>query len=332
MPDFTADQIGTLAERIAIRVHGYQPETAPVALLGYAAALKAACAACATALPDLCRAQPPALFAALSSIARNGLVPGAAGDKTATAYLYLQNRAVVGKPNPLGRVRMAAAAGVDVSTFAVGRADSLELNEDGDVIGLSADLDKRPTTWADLRGVIVTICAASGVVRRVWVSAGEIEVRKRRSSSGDKGPWATDPVGMARSKALSIAVDRGDVPQAPVSVVPMLGAHPIAPVAVPVAPVAALVAAPEPTPEPEAAPPEAEPAAPEATAEDATPWGAVLARIADELQGDEGDRNTAAQGAITEALAKAPHLAPDALSDAAFARLVALARERLALL
>lgn len=332
MPDFTADQIGTLAERIAIRVHGYQPETAPVALLGYAAALKAACAACATALPDLCRAQPPALFAALSSIARNGLVPGAAGDKTATAYLYLQNRAVVGKPNPLGRIRMAAAAGVDVSTFAVGRADTLELNEDGDVIGLAADLDARPTTWADLRGVIVTVCATSGVVRRVWVSAGEIEVRKRRSSSGDKGPWTTDPVGMARSKALSIAVDRGDVPQAPVPVVPVLGTHPVAPVAVPVAPVAALVAAPEPTPEPEAAPPEAEPAAPEAAAEDANPWAAVLARIADELQGDEGDRNTAAQGAIAEALAKAPHLAPDALSDAAFARLVALARERLALL
>lgn len=331
MPDFTADQIGTLAERIAIRVHGYQPETAPVALLGYAAALKAACAACATALPDLCRAQPPALFAALSSIARNGLVPGAAGDKTATAYLYLQNRAVVGKPNPLGRIRMAAAAGVDVSTFAVGRADTLELNEDGDVIGLSADLDARPTTWAELRGVIVTVCAASGVVRRVWVSAGEIEVRKRRSSSGDKGPWATDPVGMARSKALSIAVDRGDVPQAPVPVVPVLGAH-LAPVAVPVAPVAALVAAPEPMPAPEAAPPEAEPAAIEADSEDATPWGAVLARIADELQGDEGDRNTAAQGAIAEALAKAPHLAPDALSDAVFARLVALARERLSLL
>jgi len=328
MPDFTADQIGTLAERIAIRVHGYQPETAPVALLGYAAALKAACAACATALPDLCRAQPPALFAALSSIARNGLIPGAAGDKTATAYLYLQNRAVVGKPNPLGRIRMAAAAGVDVSTFAVGRADTLQLSEDGDVIGLSADLDARPTTWAELRGVIVTVCAASGVVRRVWVSAGEIEVRKRRSSSGDKGPWATDPVGMARSKALSIAVDRGDVPQAPVSVVPVLGSH-LAPVAVPVAPVAALVAAPEPMPEPEAAPPQDEP---EAAAEDANPWAAVLARIADELQGDEGDRNTAAQGAIAEALAKAPHLAPDALSDAVFARLVALARERLALL
>lgn len=332
MSDFTADQIGTLAERIAIRVHGYQPETAPIALLGYAAALKAACAACATALPDLCRAQPPALFAALSSIARNGLVPGAAGDKTATAYLYLQNRAVVGKPNPLGRVRMAAAAGVDVSTFAVGRADSLELNEDGDVIGLSADLDKRPTTWADLRGVIVTICAASGVVRRVWVSAGEIEVRKRRSSSGDKGPWSTDPVGMSRSKALSIAVDRGDVAQAPVPVVPLSAVAPVQPVALPVAPVAAPVAAPEPAPEAEAAPPQDEPEAAEDAAEDAAPWAAVLARVAGELQGDEGDRNTAAQGALAEALTKAPHLAPESLTVAAFGRLVELARERLALL
>ena len=213
----TDDQIGEMARRVAIHVHGFTPDTAPAALLGYAASLKAAASACALAAPDLCRSAPAAIFAALANLARSRLIPGAAGDKTATAYLYLQNRAVVGKPNPNGRLRMAAAAGFDVITLAVGKADTVKLGDDGDVIDLSVDPDRRPVTWADLRGVVVALTSqATGAVRRVWVSAGEIDIRKRKSSSGDKGPWASDPVGMARSKAISIAVDRGDIPQAPI--------------------------------------------------------------------------------------------------------------------
>ena len=213
----THDQIGEMARRVAIHVHGFTPDTAPPALLGYAASLKAAASACALAAPDLCRSAPAAIFAALANLARSRLIPGAAGDKTATAYLYLQNRAVVGKPNPNGRLRMAAAAGFDVITLAVGKVDTVKLGDDGDVVDLSVDPDRRPVTWADLRGVVVVLTShTTGAVRRVWVSAGEIDIRKRKSSSGDKGPWASDPVGMARSKAISIAVDRGDIPQAPI--------------------------------------------------------------------------------------------------------------------
>jgi hypothetical protein len=325
MTDFTPDQIGTLAERIAVRVHGSTPDTAPAALLGYAASLKAATSACALATPDLCRSAPPVLFAALANLARNGLMPGAAGDKTATAYLYLQNRAVVGKPNPLGRVRMAAAAGVDVITLAVGKADTVKLGEDGDVIDLAIDPDRRPVAWADLRGVVVALTShATGAVRRVWVSAGEIDVRKRRSSSGDKGPWTSDPVGMARSKAISIAVDRGDIPQAPIPVCGPVLASP-APRALP-APAEAAQPAPEateaaPAGEPESAPadeadaqPEATVPAAEATAPEPT-WGDVFRAVVAEVRkvhpsADAEDLRAAVKGALDALRAGAPDLTP----------------------
>jgi hypothetical protein len=264
----THDQIGEMARRVAIHVHGFAPDTAPPALLGYAASLKAAASACALAAPDLCRSAPAAIFAALANLARSRLIPGAAGDKTATAYLYLQNRAVVGKPNPNGRLRMAAAAGFDVITLAVGKADTVKLGDDGDVIDLAIDPDRRPVAWADLRGVVVALTShATGAVRRVWVSAGEIDIRKRKSSSGDKGPWASDPVGMARSKAISIAVDRGDIPQAPIHL--DLGAGPSAPaLPAPLTPPARALPAPA---EPDAPqPPPAAPQTPQAP-QDAPP-------------------------------------------------------------
>jgi len=264
----THDQIGEMARRVAIHVHGFTPDTAPPALLGYAASLKAAASACALAAPDLCRSAPAAIFAALANLARSRLIPGAAGDKTATAYLYLQNRAVVGKPNPNGRLRMAAAAGFDVVTLAVGKADTVKLGDDGEVDHIAVDPDRRPVTWADLRGVVVVLTShTTGAVRRVWVSAGEIDIRKRKSSSGDKGPWASDPVGMARSKAISIAVDRGDIPQAPIHL--DLGAGPSAPaLPAPLTPPARALPAPA---EPDAPqPPPAAPQTPQAP-QDAPP-------------------------------------------------------------
>ena len=46
----THDQIGEMARRVAIHVHGFTPDTAPAALLGYAASLKAAATVLAQAM------------------------------------------------------------------------------------------------------------------------------------------------------------------------------------------------------------------------------------------------------------------------------------------
>lgn len=366
----THDQIGEMARRVAIHVHGFTPDTAPPALLGYAASLKAAASACALAAPDLCRSAPAAIFAALANLARSRLIPGAAGDKTATAYLYLQNRAVVGKPNPNGRLRMAAAAGFDVITLAVGKADTVKLGDDGDVIDLAVDPDRRPVTWVDLRGVVVALTSHStGAVRRVWVSAGEIDIRKRKSSSGDKGPWASDPVGMARSKAISIAVDRGDIPQAPIHL--DLGAPSAPAIPAPITPPARALPAPTepapeapqpppaapqapqdaPPPEPESAHADYAPAQPEAPVQPEAPaepgaaaeptWGDVGGAAWDALRATDAgkaanadDLHAALTGAIIGARAGAesrgrPLTPAAALAPAAQARLVELALERL---
>ena len=364
----THDQIGEMARRVAIHVHGFTPDTAPPALLGYAAGLKAAASACALAAPDLCRSAPAAIFAALANLARSRLIPGAAGDKTATAYLYLQNRAVVGKPNPNGRLRMAAAAGFDVITLAVGKADTVKLGDDGDVIDLAVDPDRRPVIWADLRGVVVALTShATGAVRRVWVSAGEIDIRKRKSSSGDKGPWASDPVGMARSKAISIAVDRGDIPQAPIHL--GLGAPALPAPPPPITPPARALPAPAepeapqpppaapqapqdaPPPAPESAPTDDAPAQPEAPVQPEPPaesapaaeptWDDVGGAAWDALcrtdagkAADDDDLHAALTGAIAGARAGAesrgrPLTPAAALAPAAQARLVELALERL---
>lgn len=352
----THDQIGEMAARIAVRVHGFTVDTAPPALLGYAASLKAAVLACVAAAPDIGKAPPAAIFAALANLARSRLIPGAAGDKTATAYLYLQNRAVVGKPNPNGRLRMAAAAGFDVVTTAIGPDDVVTTGQDGDVSSFTVNLDKRPTTWATLRGVIVSITSHhTGAVRYLWISAGEIDIRKRKSSSGDKGPWASDPVGMARSKAVSIAVDRGDIPQAPIHLhlsaplsAPQLAApaapparalpdpdrsaiwhrSPDAPPAAPQPPEAAPADAPDPTPTDDAPPAQDAPSAPQdggAEAQVAPTWQDVEQALCERVEAavtralDADDVIIAAAGAIREAqagaAAKGRTLTPGAALD-----------------
>lgn len=218
-PTLTPDQVGAAAEIVAIRVHGYRnTDDAPTPLRAYAAALKAGAAQCAVAVPQLCSAPRDSLLAALASLARAGLIPGTAADKTATAYLFWQG-GPSGRPSPSGRIAMAAAAGWQVSTAAVGKADEVSLNDDGEIERIVRKPDARPTSWDTVRGVEVDCITHHGERRRLWVSAGEIDVRRQKSSGkGTSGGWGTDAVGMACTKAVSILVDRRQIPQAPIPI------------------------------------------------------------------------------------------------------------------
>lgn len=302
-PTLTPDQVGAAAEIVAIRVHGYRnTDDAPTPLRAYAAALKAGAAQCAVAVPQLCSAPRDSLLAALASLARAGLIPGTAADKTATAYLFWQG-GPSGRPSPSGRIAMAAAAGWQVSTAAVGKADEVSLNDDGEIERIVRKPDARPTSWDTVRGVEVDCITHHGERRRLWVSAGEIDVRRQKSSGkGTSGGWGTDAVGMACTKAVSILVDRRQIPQAPIPIpglrewqaaqasalsapaAPQLAAPPAralpapaepttdapaapptpdAPPAAPQAPEAAPAAEPDPTPTDDAAPAQDTPSAPQ---------------------------------------------------------------------
>ena len=205
------DRLPTAVFAITCAALGYpRGTTPPPPVAAFATAMRSAVeaqlAAPASGSGDapgdpLRKASAGAVFAAVAYLARLGLLPGALG--TGTGYLYAQSRALTGRPTPVGRVRMAFAAGADVETVPVGPTCILEMGQDGLVATLRRDPDNVPRKWEDLRGVVVSVTShASGACKMHWVSAGEIDDRRQRAQGkGEKGAWKTDPVAMARAKA-----------------------------------------------------------------------------------------------------------------------------------
>lgn len=230
-PDTSApipeDRIPTAVFAITCGALGYpRGTTPPPPVSAFASAMRAAVEAMLAA-PDnrgnapgdpLRKAPAGALFSAVASLARLGLLPGTPATPS-TGYLYAQNNVLTGRPSPLGRVRMAHEAGADVETIPVGRTCVLEMGQDGLVAAFKRDPDNVPRKWEELRGVVVSVTQhASGALKMHWVSAGEIGDRRARSRQPNGGAWASDPITMARTKALHIVGDRGGFPQAPIPI------------------------------------------------------------------------------------------------------------------
>jgi RecT family len=364
MTDIPTDPEG-LARAFGLGIfalYGHTPKTAPPPLLGWVKAWRANAEAILTATPALCKAAPAALGAAVINLAKMGLMPGIPGDASATGYLYPGQGGPMGVPSARGRIALARAAGVAVETYPVGVKDAITLDVDGDVAEVRPNPDERPTKWEHLRGVIVRTEDGTGAVRRHWISAGEIEVRKARSKGG--GPWQSDPVGMARGKAVKILVDRGILPQAPIPIPGLRDWYATAAPTLPAIDAPAARALPAPAePEPADAPPaaptapetapaapdvsapaEAEPAATEApaTAGEGTPSAllesdAMLALIGDvtaaafddRVIGDADAKRSALEAidAWLIALAKAGRAPTIEAARAAMPRLIARARD-----
>lgn len=287
-PDTSApipeDRIPAAVFAITCGALGYpRGTTPPPPVSAFAAAMRAAVEAMLAAPADnrgnapgdpLRKAPAGALFSAVASLARLGLLPGTPATPS-TGYLYAQNNVLTGRPSPLGRVRMAHEAGADVETIPVGRTCVLEMGQDGLVATFKRDPDNVPRKWEELRGVVVSVTShASGALKMHWVSAGEIGDRRARSRQPNGGAWASDPITMARTKALHIVGDRGGFPQAPIPIpglrewqAAQAGAllTPAPQLAAPATPPARALPAPaEPTADTPAAPPtpDAPPAAP----------------------------------------------------------------------
>jgi hypothetical protein len=229
-------QISALAGIAALRACGHPGRSAdaPAPIAGYALAFSAAVTGLAVAAQasggtDWTGAPSEQIAQALYSIARDGLIPGGISDPGATAYIFKGkgSPAPTGRPSPRGRLAMARAAGCDVRTLAVGKADSLTLNDSGDVDHLELDPDARPASWGDLRGVVLHVDDLhTGARRSLWIARADLAERK--SKAGAKSAWDTDAIGMALTKAVAIAIGRGAIPQA--SLIPAIlaacAAHP----------------------------------------------------------------------------------------------------------
>jgi hypothetical protein len=222
------ETVERLAGTIALRAHGHAGKSAdapqPLAAFAFTFA-RAVRLLFEGGDGSLSRCSLDGIGGACLALARSGLVPGAYGDAAATGYLYVQdwkNALPVGRPNPRGRIAMARAAGLEVETVPVAVGDPVTLDLDGDVIDGTPNPDTRPTKWEHLRGVIVRVeDVRTGAVRRHWVSAGELAERKAKAKPDKNGKlrtWEGDPIAMARSKALSILIDRGTIPQAPIPI------------------------------------------------------------------------------------------------------------------
>jgi hypothetical protein len=255
-------QISALAGLCALRACGHPGRSAdaPAPIAGYALAFSAAVGGLAVAAQasggtDWTGAPSEQIAQALYSIARDGLIPGGISDPGATAYIFKGkgSPAPTGRPSPRGRLAMARAAGCDVRTLAVGKADSLTLNDSGDVDHLELDPDARPAAWGDLRGVVIHVDDLhTGARRSLWIARADLAERKNKA--GQKSAWDTDAVGMALTKAVAIAIARGAISQA--SLIPAIlaacAAHPAParPLAIEATPRQIAEAAPQPTPAP----------------------------------------------------------------------------------
>jgi hypothetical protein len=232
-------QISALAGIAALRACGHPGRStdAPAPIAGYALAFSAAVTGLAVAaqtgtrpdLTDWTGAPSEQIAQALYSVARDGLIPGGISDPGATAYIFKGkgSPAPTGRPSPRGRLAMARAAGVDVRTVTVGKADQITLDDSGDVSSLTLDPDARPASWGDLRGVVIHVDDMhTGARRSLWIARADLAERKAKA--GQKSAWDTDAVGMALTKAVAIAIARGAVPQA--SLIPAIlaacAAHP----------------------------------------------------------------------------------------------------------
>ena len=232
-------QIAALAGIVALRSCGHPGKSsdAPAPIAAYALAFSAAVTGLAVASQggnrpdqtDWTGAPSEQIAQALYSIARDGLIPGGIGDPSATAYIFKGkgSAAPTGRPSPRGRLVMARAAGCDVRALAIGKADTLTLDDSGDVDHLELDPDARPGAWGDLRGVVLHVDdLRTGARRSLWIARADLAERKAKA--GQKSAWDTDAVGMALTKAVSIAITRGMIPQS--SLIPAIlaasAAHP----------------------------------------------------------------------------------------------------------
>jgi len=326
----TPETVERLAGTIALRAHGHAGKSAdaPQPLAAFAFTFARAVRLLFEGTDgSLSRCSLDGIGGACLALARSGLVPGAYGDAAATGYLYVQdwkNALPVGRPNPRGRIAMARAAGLEVETVPVAVGDPVTLDVDGDVIEGTPNPDTRPTRWEHLRGVIVRVeDVRTGAVRRHWVSAGELAERKAKAKPDKNGKlrtWEGDPIAMARSKALSILIDRGTIPQAPIPIPGLREWYAAAPaptlttIDTPAARALPAPTEPEPADAPPAAPtaPEAAPAAPDVSAPaEAEPAATEAPATAGEGTPSDPDRDAA----VAEALDITADIAAAAFDD-----------------
>lgn len=160
---------------------------------------------------------PQSVATAIATAALTGIMPGIGA--SALAYVIPQ-RARKGEPPQLqymlshrGLNALALRCGQQMIAVPIGQNDRLDVSADGDVIMRDRDLDNPPTTYDELRGVIVIVrrIDSGQVIASQFVPKKLIDARKAmsRAATSTYGPWHNWPVEMAMKTAMHYAISRG---------------------------------------------------------------------------------------------------------------------------
>lgn len=108
---------------------------------------------------------------------------------------------------------LAQRCGQTMIAIPISKRDKIEDNGDGEVTIVDRDIDNPPTSYDDLRGVVVIVkrLDTAMVITRGWVPKSLINARKEvsRSAKSSYSPWTTWPVEMSMKCAMHYAVTRG---------------------------------------------------------------------------------------------------------------------------
>src|SRR3990167_7354784 len=216
-----AQQFRSLASNIAGQMlKDWVGEDRANEAIGRISAALTASAASARDPSDFYACTPASIATCIAISALTGLMPGVGS--SALAYVIPQ-RARSGELPQLqyslshrGLNALARRCGQTMVAVPIGAMDVISSNEDGEVMVVSRNIDAPPTTFEELRGVIVLVkeLSTGRVLTRGWMPKSLIEKRRAMSRSwngnGQKySPWFNWPVEQAIKTAIHYAIGRG---------------------------------------------------------------------------------------------------------------------------
>lgn len=167
---------------------------------------------------DFYKCTPRSVANAIAIAALCGIMPGG-NDSTALAYVVPRRPRKDEAPqlqyslSHRGLNAVARRCGQTMVAIPIGHRDDIHVDDAGEVVIISRDLDAPPTDENGLRGVVVLVkeIATGNVTCRGWVPKLLIEERRKKSAAGDSkyGPWFNWYVEMAMKTAMKYAVSRG---------------------------------------------------------------------------------------------------------------------------
>lgn len=183
----------------------------------------AASAAAARNPKDFYECTPQSVATVVAVSALTGIMPGTGS--CALAYA-IPRRPRKGEPPQLqynlshrGINSLARRSGQTIIATPIGYGDQLHVNESGETVVATRDIDNPPETFDDLRGVAVSVKElATGIITfSGFVAKSVIEKRRAMSDSWkydeQKGysysPWSNWPIEQAMKTAMHYAASRG---------------------------------------------------------------------------------------------------------------------------